>query len=85
MQKIQQLIENSDTPIVSIVVLTYNHEHYITKCLQSILAQKTQYQVELIIHDDASTDNTVKEVEEEINNGHNYFKHFYIKDLTQFF
>ena len=39
MQKIQQLIENSDTPIVSIVVLTYNHEHYITKCLQSILAK----------------------------------------------
>lgn len=64
MQKIQQLIENSDTPIVSIVVLTYNHEHYITKCLQSILAQKTQYQVELIIHDDASTDNTVKVIEQ---------------------
>ena len=64
MQKIQQLIENSDTPIVSIVVLTYNHEHYITKCLQSILAQKTQYQVELIIHDDASADITVKVIEQ---------------------
>ena len=35
-----KLIENSDTPIVSIVVLAYNHEHCITKCLQSILAQK---------------------------------------------
>ena len=34
------------------------------KCLQSILAQKTQYQVELIIHDDASTDNTVEVIDQ---------------------
>ena len=64
MQKIEKLIENSDTPIVSIVVLAYNHERCIKKCLQSILAQQTQYQVEIIIHDDASTDNTVEIIDQ---------------------
>ena len=58
MQKIEKLIENSATPKVSIIVLAYNHEYCIERCLQSILMQQTQYQVELIIHDDASTDKT---------------------------
>ena len=79
MQKIQKLIENSHTPIVSIVVLAYNHGHCITKCLQSILAQQTQYQVELIIHDDASTDNTVEVIDQLIPTKSKNIKKIYSK------
>jgi glycosyltransferase involved in cell wall biosynthesis len=43
----------------SIVVTTYNHEDYIEKCLTSILNQTTKHKVEIIWHDDASTDNTI--------------------------
>lgn len=45
---------------VSICTITYNHEKYIRQTLQSVLAQKTNFNFELLIHDDASTDNTAK-------------------------
>lgn len=45
-------------PLVSIIVVTYNSQPYIKECLQSI--KKIQYSnVELIIVDNNSTDNTV--------------------------
>lgn len=43
---------------VSITCLTYNHEKYISKTLDSFLAQKTDFEFEVLIHDDASTDRT---------------------------
>lgn len=46
--------------LVSIVCLTYNHERYISDALDSFLAQKTNFNFEIIIHDDASTDKTVE-------------------------
>ncbi len=45
-------------PTVSIICETYNHESYIRTCLDSLLAQETQYPFEIIVHDDASTDGT---------------------------
>ncbi|WP_147289828.1 glycosyltransferase [Anaerosacchariphilus polymeriproducens] len=45
-------------PIVSISVLTYNHENYIRQALDSFLVQKTNFPFEILIHDDASTDKT---------------------------
>ena len=47
-----------EQPKISIIVLTYNHEKYIQKALDSILMQKTNYQFEILIGDDASTDGT---------------------------
>ena len=44
--------------IVSICCLTYNHEQYIEDAIESFLMQKTNFKYEIIIHDDASTDNT---------------------------
>ena len=44
---------------VSVFVLTYNHVKYISRCLDSILSQKTNFEYEVIIHDDASTDGTI--------------------------
>ena len=49
---------------VSVLVLAYNHEKYIRDCLDGILCQKVDFKYELIIHDDASTDNTVNIIRE---------------------
>lgn len=43
---------------VSILCLTYNHEEYISDALKSFVSQKTNFNFEIIIHDDASTDRT---------------------------
>ena len=43
---------------VSVLLIAYNHSKYISRALQSVLRQKTDYNVEIIVHDDASTDNT---------------------------
>ena len=43
---------------VSIFCLTYNHENYIRQALQSFIDQKTDFAFEILIHDDASSDNT---------------------------
>lgn len=46
-------------PIVTILMPTYNHERYIPQAIESVLAQKTNYPYELLIHDDCSTDSTL--------------------------
>ena len=50
--------------LVSIVVLTYNHEKYIRKCLDSILIQNVDFSFEIIIGDDFSTDQTAQIITE---------------------
>lgn len=50
----------NNSPTISILILTYNHEKYIRQCLESILCQKVMIPYELVISDDASIDNTVK-------------------------
>ncbi|MBO6536445.1 MAG: glycosyltransferase [Balneolaceae bacterium] len=47
-------------PLVTVCVLTYNHEKYISKCLDSILEQQTDFDFEIQIGEDASTDQTRK-------------------------
>ncbi len=54
----------NNTPLVSISCLTYNHGQFIRKCLDGFLMQKTNFQFEVLIHDDASTDNTRAIIEE---------------------
>ena len=43
---------------ISIIVATYNAQSYLSKCLDSIVVQKTD-EIELIIIDGKSSDNTV--------------------------
>ena len=45
-------------PLVSVCCLTYNHDKYIGRALDSILIQKTNFPIEIIVHDDASSDGT---------------------------
>ncbi|RNI30861.1 glycosyltransferase [Rufibacter immobilis] len=47
-------------PFVSIVALCYNHEPYIKDALDGFLMQETSFDYEVIVHDDASTDNSQK-------------------------
>ncbi|WP_296258640.1 glycosyltransferase [uncultured Phocaeicola sp.] len=44
--------------MVSICCLTYNHAPYIRECLDGFLMQQVDFPIEIIIHDDASTDGT---------------------------
>jgi len=58
---------NATKPLVSISCLTYNHAKYILEALEGFLMQKTSFPIEILIHDDASTDGTteiVKDYEE---------------------
>ena len=52
-----------DKILVSINCITYNHEKYIEQALQSFLSQKTNFKFEILVHDDASVDNTRKIIE----------------------
>ena len=54
----------SNTPMLSIYVPTYNHEKYIGMALESILGQKTRYSYEVLIGDDASQDGTRAVIEQ---------------------
>jgi len=44
--------------MVSIFCITYNHAPYIRQCLEGFVIQKTDFLVEVLVHDDASTDGT---------------------------
>lgn len=43
---------------LSVTVITYNQENFIKKTLDSILSQKVNFSLEVVIGDDASTDTT---------------------------
>lgn len=45
---------------VSVLLVTYNHERFIDKAIQSILDQKTNYDMEIVVADDYSTDKTLE-------------------------
>ena len=59
---------------VSIVVLTYFHEKWIRQALDSILEQDVDFQYEIIIADDCSTDKTRRIVQEYKNKYPDKFK-----------
>ena len=44
--------------LVTVCCLAYNHEKYISSTLEGFIRQKTTFRFKVIVHDDASTDNT---------------------------
>jgi glycosyltransferase involved in cell wall biosynthesis len=44
---------------ISVSIITFNHEKFIEKALDSVLSQVVNTEIEIIICDDCSTDNTV--------------------------
>src|SRR5512143_1807907 len=45
-------------PKVSVMLITYNHERFIAQALDSVLSQKRDFDIEINVMDDASTDRT---------------------------
>lgn len=52
-------VSSTNQPFVSISCTTFNQELYIEDTLRGFLVQKTNFPIEVLIHDDASTDGTV--------------------------
>jgi len=54
------LLESKAQPLVSVCMITYNHEPYIAQAIEGVLTQQTAFPFELIIGEDCSTDGTRK-------------------------
>jgi len=52
------MINDLDDIKVSVCVVTYNQEKYIAECLDSLLGQETDFNFEIIVGEDCSTDGT---------------------------
>lgn len=49
---------NMEEPLVSVLMITYNHAQYIRKSIECVLAQRTRFPYELVIGEDFSKDGT---------------------------
>ena len=50
--------------MISVLIITYQHEKYIRQAIESVLMQKTKYSYEIIIADDSSKDGTTTVLKE---------------------
>jgi len=66
--------------LVSISCLTYNHAPYIKQTIDGFLMQKTNFDFEILIHDDASNDGTAKIIQEYESKYPNLIKPIYQKE-----
>ncbi len=57
-------MSHSESPLVVIRCITYNHEPYIRDALEGFVMQKTNFPFVAIVHDDASTDGTANIIRE---------------------
>lgn len=51
-------MDHLHVPVVSVCCITFNHSEFIRACLDGFLSQETNFQFEIIINDDCSTDGT---------------------------
>ena len=58
-------MNQSNQPLVSVVIPCYNHEQFVQDCIQSVIDQ-TYQNIELIIIDDGSKDGSVEKIQEMI-------------------
>ena len=49
---------NQLEPVVSVCIANYNGQGVVEACICSVLAQDVPWPVEILVHDDASTDNS---------------------------
>lgn len=66
--------------MVSIICNTYNHEQYIAMAMEGFVNQKTNFEYEVLVHDDASTDNTAKIIREYVRKYPKLIKPIYQKE-----
>lgn len=60
----EQVWPEGTVPVVTIRCITYNHVNFIRDAIEGFLMQETTFPVEIIIHDDASTDGTAEIVKD---------------------
>lgn len=53
-----------DPPLVSVFMVTYNHDKYIKQAIESVLTQKTNFNYEIVIGEDCSIDSTKSIIED---------------------
>ena len=63
---------------VSVCMITYNHANYIEKAIESILSQIGDFEIELVIANDNSPDNTDEIIRKYIQNNNTKHKIKYI-------
>jgi glycosyltransferase involved in cell wall biosynthesis len=49
-----------ERPVVSVLMVTFNQQEYVSQAIKSVLDQQSRYSLELIVRDDCSTDETRK-------------------------
>ena len=69
--------KNNTQVMVTVRCLAYNHEPYIRQCLEGFVMQKTDFDFEVIVHDDASTDGTAAIIREYAEKYPNIIKPFF--------
>ncbi|MEW9624242.1 glycosyltransferase family 2 protein [Rhodanobacter geophilus] len=52
-------VNRPEVPICSVCIANYNGAGLLADCLESILAQQGDHSIEIIVHDDASTDDSI--------------------------
>jgi glycosyltransferase involved in cell wall biosynthesis len=57
------------SPTVSVVMITYNHEKYIGEAIEGVLMQDCDFDIELIIANDKSTDQTHNAIQKILQKG----------------
>lgn len=76
-------VEKSENIMLSIIIPVYNHEAYIEKAIRSVLMQKVNFQYEVLIGEDCSTDasrKVLKKLENELPS--NYYIFYREKNLN---
>ena len=57
-------LNRPSAPICSVCIANYNGATILAECLESVLAQSVAFEIEIIVHDDASTDDSVSLLQE---------------------
>ena len=52
-------VNRPETPVCSVCIANYNGVDLLTDCLDSVLTQRGDLEIEIIVHDDASTDDSL--------------------------
>ena len=55
--------QGTEKPVITVLCLTFNHAPYIAQALEGFLMQETSFPFEIVVYNDASTDETTAIVE----------------------
>ena len=53
------IVAKVDQPLVAVFMVTYNHEKYLDKAIQSVINQRADFKFQLFIGEDKSTDSSI--------------------------